>query len=467
MHFCSIFFFLTLVPFVLIYYKLAQNNTNAHKWITLAYSYFFYGMWSIWFLLLLIATTILDYIVARMLSMYPHKKRIIVAISIVANLSVLAFFKYANFLVGTFSLLASHFGLTVQNNFLDIAIPVGISFYTFHSMNYTVDVYMGKINSEKSFLDVALFIAFFPQLVAGPILRATDFLPQLKSPKGNVAIEYEAVALYIFSGLFLKSVIADNISPTVDFLFSNWANNSILQNWLAAFLFGTQIYCDFSGYSLMAIGLAKLLGFSIKPNFNTPYAAQGFSDFWKRWHISLSSWFRDYLYIPLGGNRHGIFKTCANLLLTMSLCGLWHGASFQFMLWGLFHGLLLCGERIYNLVVHKNINITAHSSSRVFFVFATYVMVSILWIPFRAQSVSQCLHMLSGLFIPAATNGSIHLHSIIFVVVFFISQLFLSRWSFFEAAERWPLLRQASILAFMVALYFGSGSKTQFIYFQF
>jgi alginate O-acetyltransferase complex protein AlgI len=468
MIFNSIFFFLTLLPFLAIYYITRSINHTLAKIITTAYSLFFYGMWNLWFLPLLLMTATLDYLVALGMARYPQRKKSLLIFSLFSNLGALGFFKYFNFFLDSGSSLASLLGLTVNAAHLDIILPVGISFYTFHTLGYVIDVYRGKTKAYTNYLDVLLYVAYFPQLVAGPILRSHQFLPQLQVPPPILA---EAVAVgwvEVFFGLAMKCVVADNVGLQVNRLFDAWQTNGPTENWAAAMLFGVQIYCDFAGYSMIAIGLGRMMGYTIPRNFHAPYGAAGFSDFWKRWHISLSQWLRDYLYIPLGGNRCSEGRVYFNLMVTMVLGGLWHGASERFLLWGLMHGLFLCIEKFgMSLWTRKTEKRRLGLGGSVLSVVLTFAAVSLTWIPFRATNTQQCFGMLAGLF-----HGPIHaypgmrMHFAIIAVVFFL-HYWWARMDIMTSYQTRPSLRFWLTMASLVSLYYFSGSSNDFIYFQF
>ncbi|MFO0838570.1 MAG: MBOAT family O-acyltransferase [Phycisphaerae bacterium] len=315
--------------------------------VLLAASWVFYAWWKPIFLLLLLYSTVTDYFVG--LAMHHSKtqraRNLWLVVSCITNLGVLGFFKYCDFFIDSFNSLAQMTGGHALLPLLHITLPVGVSFYTFQSMSYTIDVYRRELPAERSFIRFALFVAFFPQLVAGPILRAQQFIPQLYQ---IVSLEGPLIrsGLNLFLvGLIKKVVVADNVSPLADLIFKQPQGLPSPLILLGALAFGVQIYCDFSGYTDMARGAGRMLGYDILRNFNFPYFARSITDFWRRWHMSLSTWLRDYLYVPLGGNRHGTLMTYRNLMLTMTLGGLWHGAGWNFVVWGFYQGALLAIER--------------------------------------------------------------------------------------------------------------------------
>jgi len=314
-----------------------------HKWqnrMLLVASYVFYGTWDWRFLSLIVISTIIDYYCGIKIDEITDakKRKQFLAISIVANLSMLGFFKYFNFFAENLQALCCFFGFQVQPHFLNIILPVGISFYTFQTMSYTIDIYKGQLKPTRKFFDFALFVSFFPQLVAGPIERASHLLPQILS-KRKVTIDKFCEGCYlIFWGLFLKVFVADNLARLVDPIFASDPPYNGVKVLLGLYAFAFQIFGDFAGYSNIARGLGKCMGFDIMVNFNLPYFVTNPSDFWRRWHISLSTWLRDYLYIPLGGNKKGTLFTYRNLAITMFLGGLWHGAAWTFIIWGAYRG---------------------------------------------------------------------------------------------------------------------------------
>lgn len=350
----------------------------------LLFSYFFIFTSDLKFCLCVLIVTIITYICGRQMEKSAGNRKVMIVGSILL-IGFLAYFKYTNFFISSFSALTNRNAAT-----LNIILPMGVSFYIFSALSYLIDVYRGDYDAEKNILDFALYISFFPKLTAGPIVRGVDFFPQIKNYRG---IEWEAfkagIQIYVF-GLFKKMVIADHLGVFVDDVFHAPAAFNTGTVILAAVSYSFQIYFDFSGYSDMAIGIAKVIGFDFKRNFNLPYIAENESDFWGRWHISLSSWFRDYLYIPLGGSRKGEGRTYANLLITMTVSGLWHGAGWTFIVWGLLHGVMSCIHRFlkkYGYQGHKVVNIVV-----------TFTTVTFLWVVFRADSFSNAMAVISGMF---------------------------------------------------------------------
>ena len=379
------------------------GNWAIKKFVLLCLSYLFYAAWNPPFVVLLWISTLIDWYAAQKLyeSQKIHQRRFYLFISLFVNLGMLSYFKYSNFLTENLNTLLSTFGLSFSINTFDVILPVGISFYTFQTMSYTIDIYRGNMRPGNSLLDYALYVTFFPQLVAGPIVRAADFLPQCETPR--IATKDQigwGLCLFVI-GLFSKVVIADALmSPIAERVFDSQTSAGFLAAWTGTFAFTTQIFCDFFGYSTCAIGIALCLGFALPDNFRFPYAAIGFSDFWRRWHMSLSSWLKDYLYIPLGGNRKGNLRTYINLSITMLLGGLWHGASWMFVVWGGLHGFYLIAERLLLQTRLAHFTIWQTPFGRVILTLSTFLLVCITWVFFRAPDIqrafSLCTDMLNG-----------------------------------------------------------------------
>jgi len=321
---------------------------RVRKFNLLLGSYLFYAAWNPPFVVLLWMSTLVDWFVARAMGSAEgkHRRRALLLVSLCTNLGILGFFKYGDFVLENFTALMAVLGVVYQPLELDVVLPVGISFYTFQTLSYTIDVYRGKMRPWGSFLDFALFVTFFPQLVAGPIVRAADFLPQCTEPRRSTRERLGWGLSLLTLGLFEKVSLADGlIAPIVDKVFEKPENLTAIEAWTGALGFSLQIFFDFAGYSTCAIGAAMCLGFDIPRNFRFPYAAIGFRDFWRRWHVSLSTWLRDYLYVSLGGNRKGNERTYVNVMMTMLIGGLWHGASWNFVYWGGLHGLSIASSR--------------------------------------------------------------------------------------------------------------------------
>src|SRR5213596_1400575 len=393
---------LTFVVFYVVVTTLywSMSGWNSRKNLLVVASYIFYGAWNPPFAALLFTTTAMDFWLGRQIGKaqaQSAKKRWLVA-SVCMNLSMLGFFKYGNFLLQNFQWFLARIGIIYQPPHLDILLPVGISFYTFHSLSYTLDIYRGVLQPTKSLRDFVLAVSFFPQLVAGPIVRAGDFLPQLVRPPSLRIGQFMWGLLLMTLGLFEKIVLADTmLSGSADRIFGYAGPLVALDSWAGVIAFAGQIFFDFAGYSTCAIGAALTLGFHLKDNFRFPYAAIGFSDFWRRWHISLSTFLRDYLYIPLGGNQVRPLRAAINLVIVMFLGGLWHGAAWTFVVWGLLHGSYLVIERVIR-VSFENKPWANNFATRALAWFATYGAVCIAWVFFRASDFTVASRMLGGMF---------------------------------------------------------------------
>lgn len=427
---------------ILLALSAAFRGATARKVILLLASYAFYAWWSVLMLLPLLATTFLDFFVAQLIEREEREKprKALLILSLTANLGLLAFFKYFNFFATTLG----------APTIASILLPIGISFYTFHTMSYTIDVYRREIPACRSALDFALFITFFPVLVAGPILRAKQFLPQLREPV-RIRVTPEGLMLFV-RGLAKKVLVADNLAPLADSVFADPSRWPSVIIWTATIAFAIQIYCDFSGYSDMARALAALFGFEIPLNFDRPYFAKSPREFWRRWHISLSSWLRDYLYIPLGGNRH---HAARNILITMILGGLWHGASWNFVLWGLLHGLLLLASRHLPRV-------------------AFWYALLLTWIVFRVRDTQAMLVAMRKFIV---FDFDFHLANRGLTGIYFMTSVALI--AAFLAVHAWrdldlriarlPLIASipTAIAIGAAFLYFWPPARTPFLYFQF
>ena len=438
-------------------------------------SYLFYAAWNPPFVLLLLLSTVVDWHAAKRIDLASdeRRRRIWLGISLALNLGLLAAFKYSGFLLENFNRLLESLGVSVQFADPGFILPVGISFYTFQTLSYTLDIYYGKLKPWHSFLDYALYVSFFPQLVAGPIVRAKHFLPQA-AQQNRVSFAVFSVGLsLLIIGLFEKTVLADTFfGPLVDRCFEPSADPDTLSAWLGGLFFSAQIFCDFAGYSLCAIGCAMCLGFDLPWNFRSPFAAVGFSDLWRRWHVSLSSWLRDYLYIPLGGNRHGRFRTYRNLLLTMLLGGLWHGAAWTFVIWGLLHGLYLVAERgAQRIGVLRGL--PSSGIGRVLIATLTFLLVTVAFVIFRAQSLDQAVGILSAMFGIAGEQSPIAWDLWTQVVTASLGLMLLIQWRYrdellSEALQRLPAFPRAVLLSScLLMIVIASGDSDAFIYFQF
>src|SRR6266446_56363 len=438
-------------------------------------SYIFYAAWSPPFVVLLWITTLVDFFVAKLIfrTEKKSKRRLLFLISLAGNLGLLGYFKYGPFLVKSFVAMLASFGVHYNPPAPDIILPIGISFYTFVTLSYTIDVYRKEIRPTKSFLDFCLLVTFFPHLVAGPILRAANFLPQCIQPRRATSQELGwGLSLMIF-GLFEKVALADGIvAPVADKLFTAANQLGFQQAWVATLAFSAQIFLDFDGYSICAIGAAMCLGFAFPDNFRFPYAAIGFSDFWRRWHISLSTFLRDYLYIPLGGNQVRPVRAAINLVIVMFLGGLWHGAAWTFVVWGLLHGSYLVIERVLRIFFEDK-TWAGHPITRIVAGFATYGAVCVAWVFFRASDFTIASRMLAGMFGGHPTGDMIlttrELLQIGIVSAGVIAMHWTMREESFETTvmrlPAWAITAIGSFMAF--AIIFTQGTSNAFIYFQF
>ena len=448
---------------------------KAKKTNLLLASYIFYAVWNPPFVLLLWASTVLDWVVAKRLYRAEGRsaRRFWLCLSLLGNLGSLAFFKYGAFLLANWQAALSAIGISYQPPAWNIILPVGISFYTFQTLSYTLDVYLRRSKPLGSFLDFALFVTFFPQLVAGPIVRPGELVPQFEAPRRTTAQQLSWGLALMTVGLFQKVVIADGaLAPAVDAVYGGAGPVGFVDAWLGTLAFSGQIFCDFAGYSTTAIGAAMCLGFALPNNFWYPYAAIGFSDFWSRWHISLSTWLRDYLYIPLGGNRRGTGRTYINLMITMLLGGLWHGATWTFVAWGGLHGLYLAVERWLTGRFGDN-PVWRTPAARAGLALVTYVLVNVTWVFFRAPTFAGATGMLAGMLglhagaRPLLMTTDILLTSSVILSMVMIHWMMRDR-SLEDLVERAPVFALGPAWAAMLFLVITSqGSGEAFIYFQF
>jgi len=473
------FVFLTFV--VLLYWSLAWRAQNQ---FLLAASYFFYGWWDWRFLLLILISTFVDYHCAHFIdrSENPHRRRILLALSLVVNLGFLGFFKYFNFFQDSLVQVLRMFGFSYVNpTLLSILLPPGISFYTFQEIAYIIDVYHRRQKPADRFVDYALFISLFPHLIAGPIQRPSHLLPQVQNERTWDANRFFDGLMLILFGLFRKCFVADNCALLADAAFSGRLGEPSLPVLaIGTYAFAWQIYGDFSGYSDIARGSAQLLGFHFMVNFRQPYFATSLQDFWRRWHISLSTWLRDYLYIPLGGNRHGEAKTYRNLLLTMLIGGFWHGANWTFVIWGGIHGTVLAIERGVSklLGLPDRKDSTSEESRDSLFRAGPWVrrivifhLVCLAWVFFRAQSVGDALRFLAGL--PSLSWRSEYLIAFKFLAFFAVPLFCVDLVNEYRREEylfeRIPERRRIAVaaLVFLGLACFSGNEINAFLYFQF
>lgn len=397
--------FLIFFPVVVLIYFIIPKKIR-YIWLLVA-SYYFYMCWNARYALLIGVSTLITYISGLLLRKAKkiRLRKLVVALSFISNLGILVFYKYFDFILENINAVLSQVNGQLVSNPFDIILPVGISFYTFQALSYTVDVYRGEIEAQKNPLRYALFVSFFPQLVAGPIERSKNLLSQVKNVEQIKVWDYDRVAkgvVLMIWGLFQKMVIADRISIFVDAVYDNLHAVGTMETVFAAVGFSIQIYCDFAAYSTIAIGAAQVMGFELMENFDTPYFATSIKEFWRRWHISLSSWFRDYLYIPMGGNRKGKIRKYFNLLVTFLVSGLWHGASWNYVIWGGLHGLYqVIGEILaplrkkINQLLKVNEGVFSYKFGQILF---TFSLTTLTWVFFRAETIEQAIYFFEKMF---------------------------------------------------------------------
>ncbi len=463
-------FWIFFAVVIVLYYSASFRWQNR---ILLVAGYVFYGTWNWRFLFLLGGTTVMDYFVGLAITRArtPRAKKGFLLISITANLLLLGFFKYYGFfsheLLGMLAKVGIHASLPV----LHVILPVGISFYTFQELSYTIDVYRGRTKAVTYFPDFALYVSFFPQLVAGPIERSDHLIPQVLNPRRHEKGDFAAGLFMVLTGLFRKVVIADNMAALANAVFSRpTAQLTGPECLMGLYAFALQIYGDFSGYSSIAQGIARWMGFRLMDNFRMPYLAISPSDFWQRWHISLSTWLRDYVYIPLGGNRRGSFFTYRNLMLTMAIGGLWHGANWTYICWGIYHGLLLCAWRPFERAKDKNAR--PNPAVHVLKVFVMFQLVCFGWLMFRAQSMEQVWSMLQLMITDHHwTSGSVYTFSVIVFLAgpLMLYEVWLDRQRDVLALVKINWLVRGLAYSYLIWMLqvFPAESAHEFIYFQF
>jgi alginate O-acetyltransferase complex protein AlgI len=475
--------FAIFLPIVfLLYWFVAQKNLKLQNALIVVASYVFYGWWDWRFLSLIIFSTVVDYLIGQRLRTEDKqsKRKVLLWTSIVVNLGFLGFFKYYNFFLENFVDAFSLFGMQINANSLNIILPVGISFYTFQTLSYTIDVYRKKLEPTQDFMAFSAFVCFFPQLVAGPIERATNLLPQFFKKR---TFEYHKAIdgmRQILWGLFKKVVIADNCAEFANQIFNNSADMNGSTLVLGAIFFTFQIYGDFSGYSDIAIGTSRLFGFDLKQNFATPYFSRDIAEFWRRWHISLSTWFRDYLYIPLGGSRGSTLMKIRNTFAIFLVSGFWHGANWTFIIWGVLNALyflplLLTNNNRNNLGVVAEGKIIP-SIRELFAMLTTFTLTVFAWIFFRANDLNHAISFISGIFsetilsIPVF-NGRQDALITLYLMTVFIFVEWIGRKDQYAISKillnLWSPIRYTFYYAIVIALIYFGGQEQQFIYFQF
>jgi alginate O-acetyltransferase complex protein AlgI len=441
----------------------AMPRNQARKAWLLASSYLFYAAWDWRFLSLILISTAVDFAVGRGMahSQEPARRRLLLCLSLLTNLGILGFFKYYNFFAESAAAFSSWLGLEVPLRQIDIFLPIGISFYTFQSLSYSIDIYRRRLSPTSNALDFALFVAFFPQLVAGPIVRASIFLPQLVEKRRLSSVNFRGHLTLFLVGYVKKACIADQVARVVDPVFAAPELYTTTSQWLASLLYSLQIYCDFSGYSDMAIASAGLLGYRLTDNFNFPYLARSFREFWRRWHISLSTWFRDYLYIPLGGNRGSGARVALNLWLVFLLCGLWHGSQWTFIVWGLWNGFFLSLERF-----------SAPEGWPRWLNHGYLLLATNLgWVIFRSPDLPSAGHYLAGMLGLGSAQGVATQSAWwwLLLAAFAAVHIWLSREALETRVMRLPhwLFAAGYGAALALALTWAAGGYKPFIYFQF
>ncbi len=483
--------FAIFFPIVFVLYWLVSRNLTLRNVLILVASYTFYGWWDWRFLFLIAVSTLVDFYVGK--QMYKteekRKRKQLLLVSLLVNLGFLVYFKYTNFFIESFVDSFRLFGNELEVSTLNIILPVGISFYTFQTLSYTIDIYRKQLKPTHDVIAFSAFVSFFPQLVAGPIERASHLLPQFyKTYIFNYKLVKSGLLLMAF-GLFKKMVIADRAALYVNQVYNNVDDYGGVGYIYATVLFAFQIYCDFSGYSDIAIGLGRTMGFDLMKNFDSPYISKSLTEFWRRWHISLSTWFRDYLYIPLGGNKKGKIRTYANIFIVFVVSGLWHGAAMTFLIWGAIHGIILMIEKgtftirkkLFNKLGLQKSNLSNH----LFFGFIIFTIVCFAWVFFRANSLSDSFQIINGFF-NGVNLGDVfnkntyligfkpnefkiitiailllfmfeYLHRTYNVIKFLNNQATIFRWSFYLSI----------VLTIIVFGIYGDRNIQEFIYFQF
>ena len=459
------------LPIVFGLYWSLRKSLRWQNVLLLVASYVFYGAWDYRFLSLLILSTVTDYFVGLRLAASEDQRtrRASLGVSLIVNLGILAFFKYFNFFIDSAQALLGDIGFVPNPPLLEIVLPLGLSFYTFQTMSYTFDIFRGRMKPTHSLLNFAVYVAFFPQLVAGPIERARRFLPQIESPRSVSRGDIRSGLALILLGLFKKVAIADVMAPIVNHVFARSSTAGTATLLVGVYAFSLQIYGDFSGYTDIARGSARLFGMDLIENFRQPYLSRNITEFWRTWHISLSNWLRDYLYIPLGGNRNGKLKTYRNIMITMLLGGLWHGAGWTFVVWGGLHGLYLA--------LHRRFRGQATDEPGIWLLrdlgrtLVTFNLVSFTWIFFRAESLTQAVDYLTGIL---GRRGEGVLESqIALLLLAYLSIVTIDLLQRNTGRELFFLSWRPSARGFVYALLvvslivFSSGQQTPFIYFQF
>ena len=488
--------FIVFFAVMLILHNLPISWTAKKRNLLLA-SYVFYAAWNPPFILLLWLSTVVDFFVGRALYTQPnkHKRRVLLVVSLIGNLGMLCFFKYGGFLLENFVHITNALGINYHPAKPNIILPAGISFYTFTTLCYTIDMYKKKSEPVKSLLDFSLFVTFFPHLVAGPIVRPPQLVPQFETPRKASRQQFMDGLMLLSLGLFMKVVLADTmLSATADTVFSSPGGMGPLDAWAGVLAFSGQIFFDFAGYSTSAIGVALCLGFVLPQNFLYPYAAIGFSDFWRRWHITLSSWLRDYLYIPLGGNREGKFKTYINMMITMLIGGLWHGANWTFVAWGGIHGVYLWVEKAIRdsrarksgapgssgdpepviAMASMGPDLTSKRPAGFLYALLTFLLICVTWVFFRSATFGGAWQILSSMMGRTVVTGPPLLTTVAIIkVAVVISAMLIFHWimrntTVLKTAHKMPWWLTGLLwAAILILIIISQGTSKSFIYFQF
>tara|TARA_R110002012_G_scaffold283304_2_gene473595 strand:+ start:44125 stop:45537 length:1413 start_codon:yes stop_codon:yes gene_type:complete len=470
MLFNSIDFAIFLPIVFILYWLVSAKKINYRNGILLIASYIFYAWWDWRFLGLIIFSSIVDFMIGKKIEATSHKKnkKQFLLLSVFVNLGALFFFKYFNFFIESFTSVFTLFGTSFSGERLNIILPVGISFYTFQTLSYTIDIYRGKIKATHNYLSFFTFVSFFPQLVAGPIERASNLLPQFSKSKFFKSEMISKGFKYMIYGFFLKLVVADRAAIYVNAVYNNVENHDGFSFIAATILFAFQIYGDFAGYSLIAIGTAKLFGFDLMTNFRRPYFSSSIGEFWSRWHISLSTWFRDYVYIPLGGNRVSKSRWFINIFITFLLSGIWHGANWTFVVWGALNGAYLVLETFF--LKKKNNN-------NILNILLTFFLINVSWIFFRSNSIEHALQIIhkilfspGQLYIGEGDDITALIYSLLAISLLLLievkKEFFNTLFTMSNNKHEVVRLLTFSVLIFII-LYLGVFDNNQFIYFQF
>lgn len=448
-------------------------------WLLIA-SYFFYMNWNATYALLILSSTIITFCSSLLIRRYENNKKLFLSLCIVSNLGILFFYKYYNFAADVVTSLLVNLHIDLSIDRLDVLLPVGISFYTFQAISYTIDVYKKRVETEKSFLKYALFVSFFPQLVAGPIERSSHLLPQFSNLKSFNYGRFKSGMLLMAWGMFKKVMIADQLAIYVNEVYNQPADHFGTSIIIATVMFAVQIYCDFSGYSDIAIGCARTMGFDLMKNFNNPYFSKSITEFWHRWHISLSTWFKDYLYIPLGGNKKGLRRTYINIFIVFVVSGLWHGAAATFILWGAIHGVIIILERVFMPLSNKiydYLNWNRNNFSfKLFKNIFVLIIVCFAWLFFRANTISEAFILLKNMIV---FDGGFEWYEklpILNIFYFSLISLFLveyanAKFSLIEKLNKQHIVLRWGVYIglILITLIFGTYGQEEasFLYFQF